>query len=231
MSDIVIRKSVATHSGESDPHTGYVKENDPNYVDLTDSGETTLHSHAGGGGAPTNADYLVGTANGSLSNEIVVGTAPGGELGGTWASPTVDTTHSGSSHADATAAAHPLNTGDPHSQYATDSDLTTHAGAADPHTVYQKESEKGAASGYASLDAGTKVPTAELGGAGADANKFLRGDQTWAAPTATAGDLDNPETGSLTVATAKYHQTAVRHTITTTQRITLVGTARLRMYN
>ena len=45
---------------------------------------------AGGGGAPTDADYLVGTANGTLSNEIAVGTTPGGELGGTWASPTLD---------------------------------------------------------------------------------------------------------------------------------------------
>lgn len=37
-----------------------------------------------------------------------------------------------------------------------------HGAAADPHTQYQKESEKGAASGYASLDAATKVPIAEL---------------------------------------------------------------------
>ncbi len=43
-----------------------------------------------GSGAPTDADYLVGTANGSLSGEIVVGTSPGGELGNTWASPTID---------------------------------------------------------------------------------------------------------------------------------------------
>lgn len=50
------------------------------------------------GGAPTTADYLVGTANGSLSAEIVVGTTPGGELGNTWASPTIDTTHAGSNH-------------------------------------------------------------------------------------------------------------------------------------
>ena len=49
-------------------------------------------------GAPASADYLVGTANGSLSAEIVVGTTPGGELGNTWASPTIDTTHSGSAH-------------------------------------------------------------------------------------------------------------------------------------
>lgn len=40
--------------------------------------------------APTDADYLVGTADGDLSAEIVVGTTPGGELGGTWASPTID---------------------------------------------------------------------------------------------------------------------------------------------
>jgi hypothetical protein len=59
----------------------------------------------GAGGAPTTVDYLVGTAHGDLSAEIVVGTTPGGELGGTWASPTVDATHSGSSHASIQAAA------------------------------------------------------------------------------------------------------------------------------
>ncbi len=45
---------------------------------------------------------------------------------------------------------------------------------------------KGQASGYAGLDSGTKVPTAQLGGSGADNTKFLRGDQTWTAPPATA---------------------------------------------
>ncbi len=35
-------------------------------------------------------DFLVGTATTALSGEIVVGTAPGGSLGGTWASPTID---------------------------------------------------------------------------------------------------------------------------------------------
>jgi len=53
---------------------------------------------SGGTPAPNDADYLVGTANADLSAEIVVGTTPGGELGGTWPSPTVDATHSGSAH-------------------------------------------------------------------------------------------------------------------------------------
>lgn len=50
------------------------------------------------GSAPTAVDYLVGTASADLSAEIVVGTTPGGELGNTWASPTVDATHAGGTH-------------------------------------------------------------------------------------------------------------------------------------
>lgn len=61
--------------------------------------------------APPDADYLVGTADPDLSNEIVVGASPGGELGGTWASPTVDATHSGSAHH---TRSHALDSGDDH---------------------------------------------------------------------------------------------------------------------
>jgi hypothetical protein len=71
----------------------------------TDFDTSWQDATGGGGGAPDDADYLVGTAHGDLSAEIVVGTTPGGELGGTWASPTVDATHSGSSHAGIQAAA------------------------------------------------------------------------------------------------------------------------------
>lgn len=51
-----------------------------------------------GSGAPASVDYLVGTADAGLSGEIVVGTTPNGELGGTWGAITVDATHSGSAH-------------------------------------------------------------------------------------------------------------------------------------
>lgn len=71
-----------TDEGKTERSTGLAWE------DYTDSGGT----------APSSADYLVGTSNGGLSAEIVVGTTPGGELGGTWGSPTIDATHSGSSH-------------------------------------------------------------------------------------------------------------------------------------
>jgi hypothetical protein len=67
-------------------------------VTVTDTGTKTQVSIPAE--APVGADYLVGTANAGLSAEIVVGTTPGGELGGTWAAPTVDALHSGSNHAD-----------------------------------------------------------------------------------------------------------------------------------
>jgi len=73
---------------------------------------------ATGAGGPSDATYLVGAAHSGLSAEIVVGATPGGELGNTWASPTVDPTHSGTSHAGVVA---------------------THEGLADPHTVYVLE--------------------------------------------------------------------------------------------
>lgn len=48
---------------------------------------------------------------------------------------------------------------------------------------FEDKGNKGIASGYAPLDAGIKVPTVNLGGAGADATKYLRGDQAWAVPS------------------------------------------------
>ncbi len=44
----------------------------------------------GGSGAPLDANYLVGSSNSTLTNEIIVGTTPQGDLGNTWSSPTVE---------------------------------------------------------------------------------------------------------------------------------------------
>lgn len=112
---------------------------------------------AGGGGAPADATYLVTTADGTLSNEVVVGTTPGGELGGTWASPTVDATHSGSSHAGVISTHEAA--GDPHTGYRLESADHSHAStgaqggqvshadltnltSGDPHTQYQREGQR-----------------------------------------------------------------------------------------
>ncbi len=48
--------------------------------------------------------------------------------------------------------------------------------------TFEKVANKAATSGYAPLDASSKVPTVNLGGAGADNTKYLRGDQTWQVP-------------------------------------------------
>ena len=68
-------KLATTHEAAADPHTGYVREADANWVDLTDGGATALHSHAGGSEAfPVGAVFIA-----------VVATDPATLLGyGTW---------------------------------------------------------------------------------------------------------------------------------------------------
>lgn len=82
----------ATEIKDEGTHQGYINIVDcvGTGISCAASGITGTLTVSGGSAAPTDADYLVGTANGSLSAEIVVGTSPGGELGGTWASPTID---------------------------------------------------------------------------------------------------------------------------------------------
>lgn len=183
------------------------------------TGWETVGTGGGGGGAPTTADYLVGTAQAGLSAEIVAGTSPGGELGNTWASPTVDTTHSGSSHAATQAAAEATAAGaltthvgasDPHGVYRLETDNHTHASSGaqagtiahsaltglttgNDHTQYQLLSGKGVASGYASLDSGVLVPVAQLGTGTPDGTKYLRDDRTWVTPPGGGG---GPPTGT-----------------------------------
>src|SRR3990170_3288681 len=69
----------------------------------------------------------------------------------------------------------------------THTQIDTHLSAAAPHSGHEQTANKGAASGYAPLDVNSKVPTVNLGGAGADNTKFLRGDQTWQVPPTGGG--------------------------------------------
>jgi hypothetical protein len=99
-------------------------------VDASTGAAVWFETGGSGSGAPDDADYLVGTAHAGLSAEVVVGPTPGGELGGTWASPTVDATHSGSTHAATQAAA----------EATAAAALSAHEGLADPHAGYRLES-------------------------------------------------------------------------------------------
>ncbi len=58
----------------------------------------------------------------------------------------------------------------------------------DDHPQYQLRSERAAASGYASLDGTTRVPTPQLGSGSASASTYLRGDRTWAT-TSMSGEI------------------------------------------
>jgi hypothetical protein len=114
---------------------------------------TNIVDDASGAGAPTTVDYLVGTASGSLSAEIVVGTSPGGELGGTWASPTVDATHSGSTH-DAATNTHIADTSAAHAASAVSFSPTGSIAATDVQAAIAEVASESSFSEAAVRDAG-----------------------------------------------------------------------------
>ena len=84
---------------------------------------------------------------------------------------------------------------------------------------------RGATDGVASLDGTTKVPTAELGTGTASATNWLRGDRSWAAPTATQvgaislGTLTT-DGDSMYYALGAYQRLGIG---STGQRLTVVG--------
>lgn len=123
-------------------------------------------------GAPSTVDYLVGTSSGDLSAEIVAGTAPGGELGGTWASPTVDATHSGSTHSAATDT-HIADTSDAHDASAISVDSTTLVGTGTDVQAVLEELDDGVANHLADTSdahdaSAVSVDSTTLAGTGTD---------------------------------------------------------------
>jgi hypothetical protein len=102
-------------------------------------------------------------------------------VGGSSGADASDITYTPSTLTDWDGDADPGNVDDALDQLANNVD--EHLSAAAPHSGHELISNKGAVSGYAPLDATQKIPTANLGGAGASGSNFLRGDQTWAVPS------------------------------------------------
>ncbi len=67
--------------------------------------------------------------------------------------------------------------------------VASHVAAADPHTGYQKESERGVANGYASLEADGKVPAAQLPSSGSDPWTYLKLASDFTTSSASAVDV------------------------------------------
>ena len=73
---------VTAHEGAADPHTGYVLESSVNWIDLTDGGATTLHTHSGGG---TTHDILSATHTDALAAAVARGDILYGNATPKWA--------------------------------------------------------------------------------------------------------------------------------------------------
>lgn len=70
------------------------------------------------------------------------------------------------------------------------------------NTAVELTTNKNAASGYAGLDGSTLLATAQHGTGTANSTTFLRGDRTWAAPTATLAVAYSNKTAAYTIVAA-----------------------------
>jgi len=122
--------AVATHEGLSDPHPTYETSAEAAAKVTTHAGASDPHGDRSfATSAVSTHESDTSSVHGFTDTANVARIA--GELSGTGASPTVASSHSGSTHAAVQAAA----------EATAASAASTHAAASDPHTVYQLESE------------------------------------------------------------------------------------------
>lgn len=148
---------VTAHEAAGDPHAGYLQESVVSGL-ATPAIVLGTSAAAGTGTTPIRHDATIAAFDATVPGTIAFGAAAA--AGSVAFAARRDHTHG--------APANPV---------------TAHEAAGDPHTGYQRETEKAAASGYASLDASTLVPRAQLGTGTPSGTTFLRGDATWATPS------------------------------------------------
>lgn len=228
-----IEALIAAHAAAGDPHPSYLTLAEADAAFLTPAEGNAAYDAIGSAAAraPVDANYLVGSAHAGLSGEIVVGTAPGGELGGTWASPTVDASHSGSTHAAVQTAAEATAAS---ALVAHEVDTTSVHGIADTSLLAlttRKLDDFGAPDDNTDLNASVSAHGLMQKYPGGTTN-FLRADGSFAAPSG-GGSASDPgigsfAPGSFTLTTGKYAVIPRRLEMTGIQRLTGEGTACLR---
>lgn len=192
--DAEVTTAVSDHAAAADPHTNYQRETEKGvaggYASLDGSGlvpDAQIASTITRDSEWNGIDFLVGTATGALSGEIAVGTTPGGELGNTWASPTVDASHSGSTHAATQAAA----------EATASSALATHE--ADTTSAHKLD-DLAAPDDNTDLNA-TTTAHGLLKKLSNVATEFMNGVGAWSTPTASVPVLVGPKNVVSTVET------------------------------